>query len=124
MTRYMLDTNIIGALVKNNPGVTQKIIAALPKSAILSAFTENHFTLRVVLPPFIQIHLPRMADVLPRMVIRFPRMFHHFTRMENHFARMGIHFALTENHFPPMENHFPPMENRFTLMENHFPSVP
>lgn len=51
MTRYMLDTNVIGALVKNHPGVTQKIIAAPINSLCISAITEGEIYFGLTMRP-------------------------------------------------------------------------
>lgn len=51
MTRYMLDTNIIGALVKNHPNVTQKIIAAPINSLCISAITEGEIFFGLAIRP-------------------------------------------------------------------------
>lgn len=51
MTRYVLDTNVIGALVKNHPNVTQKIIAAPINSLCISAITEGEIYFGLAMRP-------------------------------------------------------------------------
>lgn len=51
MTRYMLDTNVIGALVKDHHGLTQKIIAAPINSLCISAITEGEICFGLVMRP-------------------------------------------------------------------------
>jgi tRNA(fMet)-specific endonuclease VapC len=41
MTRYMLDTNVISALVKYNANVTKRVITAPANSLCISAITEG-----------------------------------------------------------------------------------
>ena len=51
MTRYMLDTNVIGALVKDHHGLTQKIIAAPINSLCISAITEGEICFGLAMRP-------------------------------------------------------------------------
>lgn len=41
MTRYMLDTNVISALVKDNANVTKRVVTAPTNSLCISAITEG-----------------------------------------------------------------------------------
>lgn len=51
MTRYMLDTNVISALVKDHPGVTQKVVAAPINSLCISAITEGEICSGLAIRP-------------------------------------------------------------------------
>ncbi len=51
MIRYLLDTNVISALVKDHPNVTQKIIAAPINSLCISAITEGEICFGLAMRP-------------------------------------------------------------------------
>jgi len=51
MTRYMLDTNVISALVKDHPVVTQKVVAAPINSLCISAITEGEICFGLAIRP-------------------------------------------------------------------------
>ena len=51
MIRYLLDTNIISALVKDHPNVTQKVISAPINSLCISAITEGEICFGLAMRP-------------------------------------------------------------------------